>query len=175
MVADHKLGRLARTRLPRPSTAASPNGRYVRVETASSAGLRAASLQQIGQPAWLMASAPDDLAPVQLRDRHRGPVPHPHPGAAARRGRRPQRIRAGQLAQRTRTGVAVRDRGGRAGSYRGNASALRTGLPDAVRVLDAFHVVRLGFAAVDVTMGGIGRAAGLTLLGTAETICGQRG
>jgi transposase len=33
--------------------------------------------------------------------------------------------------------------------YRGYASALRTSLPDAVRVLDAFHVVRLGFAAVD--------------------------
>jgi len=33
--------------------------------------------------------------------------------------------------------------------FRGYATALRTSLPDAVRVLDAFHVVRLGFAAVD--------------------------
>ena len=33
--------------------------------------------------------------------------------------------------------------------YRGYASALSTALPHAVRVLDAFHVVRLGFAAVD--------------------------
>src|SRR3712207_2445402 len=33
--------------------------------------------------------------------------------------------------------------------YRGYAAALRTGLPTAVRVLDAFHVTRLGFAAVD--------------------------
>jgi hypothetical protein len=33
--------------------------------------------------------------------------------------------------------------------YRGYAAALRTGLPDATRVLDAFHVTRLGFAAVD--------------------------
>jgi transposase len=33
--------------------------------------------------------------------------------------------------------------------YRGYAAALRTGLPAAVRVLDAFHVTRLGFAAVD--------------------------
>lgn len=33
--------------------------------------------------------------------------------------------------------------------YRGYASALRRALPHAVRVLDAFHVVRLGFAAVD--------------------------
>jgi len=33
--------------------------------------------------------------------------------------------------------------------YRGYASALRTHLPHAVRVLDAFHVTRLGFAAVD--------------------------
>jgi transposase len=37
----------------------------------------------------------------------------------------------------------------RARPYRGYASALRTSLPDAVRVLEAFHVVRLGFAAVD--------------------------
>jgi transposase len=33
--------------------------------------------------------------------------------------------------------------------YRGYATALRTSLPGAVRVLDAFHVVRLGFDAVD--------------------------
>jgi transposase len=33
--------------------------------------------------------------------------------------------------------------------YRGYAAALRTHLPGAVRVLDAFHVTRLGFAAVD--------------------------
>ncbi|MPZ70184.1 MAG: ISL3 family transposase, partial [Actinobacteria bacterium] len=33
--------------------------------------------------------------------------------------------------------------------YRGYASALRAALPHAVRVLDAFHVTRLGFAAVD--------------------------
>ena len=33
--------------------------------------------------------------------------------------------------------------------FRGYATALRTGLPRAVRVLDAFHVTRLGFAAVD--------------------------
>jgi transposase len=50
----------------------------------------------------------------------------------------------------------LRDPGWRAGigvaaldPYRGYASALRTALPHAVRVLDAFHVVRLGFAAVD--------------------------
>ena len=33
--------------------------------------------------------------------------------------------------------------------FRGYATALRTSLPEAVRVLDAFHVVRLGQAAVD--------------------------
>ncbi len=33
--------------------------------------------------------------------------------------------------------------------YRGYAAALRTALPHAVRVLDAFGVVRLGFAALD--------------------------
>jgi transposase len=33
--------------------------------------------------------------------------------------------------------------------FRGYATALSAGLPDAVRVLDAFHVIKLGFAAVD--------------------------
>lgn len=33
--------------------------------------------------------------------------------------------------------------------FRGYATALRTSLPEATRVLDAFHVTRLGFAAVD--------------------------
>jgi transposase len=33
--------------------------------------------------------------------------------------------------------------------FRGYATALSTSLPQAVRVLDAFHVTRLGFAAVD--------------------------
>lgn len=33
--------------------------------------------------------------------------------------------------------------------FRGYATALRTCLPQATRVLDAFHVIRLGFAAVD--------------------------
>lgn len=33
--------------------------------------------------------------------------------------------------------------------FRGYATALRTSLPQAVRVLDCFHVIRLGFAAVD--------------------------
>jgi transposase len=33
--------------------------------------------------------------------------------------------------------------------FRGYATALRTQLPAAVRVLDAFHVVKLGFDAVD--------------------------
>jgi transposase len=33
--------------------------------------------------------------------------------------------------------------------FRGYATALSTSLPHAVRVLDAFHVVRLGSAAVD--------------------------
>jgi transposase len=52
--------------------------------------------------------------------------------------------------------INQRDRGWRAGigvaaldPYRGYASALRASLPHAVRVVDAFHVVRLGFAAVD--------------------------
>jgi transposase len=52
--------------------------------------------------------------------------------------------------------IAERDPGWRAGvataaldPFRGYASALRTHLPHAVRVLDAFHVTRLGFATVD--------------------------
>jgi transposase len=46
-------------------------------------------------------------------------------------------------AWRAGIGVAALD------PYRGYASALRASLPHAVRVLDAFHVVRLGFATVD--------------------------
>jgi transposase len=52
--------------------------------------------------------------------------------------------------------INQRNRGWRAGigvaaldPYRGYASALRASLPHAVRVVDAFHIVRLGFAAVD--------------------------
>ncbi len=52
--------------------------------------------------------------------------------------------------------IAERDPAWRAGvlaasldPYRGYAAALRSGLPGAVRVLDSFHVTRLGFAAVD--------------------------
>jgi transposase len=33
--------------------------------------------------------------------------------------------------------------------YRGYADALTTSLPNAVRVLDVFHITRLGFKAVD--------------------------
>jgi len=54
------------------------------------------------------------------------------------------------------TWLRDRDAGWRAGvhvaaldPFRGYASALRAQLPHAVRVLDAFHVVRLGFDAVD--------------------------
>jgi hypothetical protein len=52
--------------------------------------------------------------------------------------------------------IAERESGWREGirfaaldPFRGYATALRTALPDAVRVLDCFHVVRLGFACVD--------------------------
>ena len=52
--------------------------------------------------------------------------------------------------------VSARDAGWQAGigvaaldPFRGYATALRTTLPQATRVLDAFHVVRLGFDAVD--------------------------
>ena len=52
--------------------------------------------------------------------------------------------------------ISDRDQGWRDGitiaaldPFRGYATALRTGLPQATRVLDAFHVVRLGLDAVD--------------------------
>jgi len=75
------------------------------------------------------------------------------------RGRGPARLLdvvAGRSASALLSWVDEQDPVWRAGigtaaldPYRGYASALRTALPDAVRVLDAFHVVRLGFAAVD--------------------------
>src|SRR4051794_25536647 len=40
------------TRCPTPSTATSPNGRYVRVETAGGARLRCHLLPRFGQPPW---------------------------------------------------------------------------------------------------------------------------
>jgi hypothetical protein len=63
--------------------------------------------------------------------------------------------------------------------FRGYASALRAQLPAAVRVLDAFHVVGLGFDAVDQvrrrvqqeTLGHRGRA-GDPLYGICECRCG---
>jgi transposase len=62
----------------------------------------------------------------------------------------------GRSAQALSCWIAQREQDWRAGvtaasldPYRGYASALRTRLPAAVRVLDGFHVTRLGFAAVD--------------------------
>jgi transposase len=52
-------------------------------------------------------------------------------------------IAAREPAWRDRIAVAALD------PFRGYATALRTELPDAVRVLDAFHVVRLGNQALD--------------------------
>ncbi len=43
-----------------------------------------------------------------------------------------------------RPGLAAADRTASLDPYRGYATALAASLPDAVRVLDAFHVVRLG-------------------------------
>jgi transposase len=42
-----------------------------------------------------------------------------------------------------------RDPDGCAGSFRGYANAIRDELPEAITVLDAFHVVKLGSAIVD--------------------------
>jgi transposase len=52
-------------------------------------------------------------------------------------------VSARDQAWRDGIGVAALD------PFRGYATALHTTLPDAVRVLDAFHVVKLGFDAVD--------------------------
>jgi transposase len=71
------------------------------------------------------------------------------PGPAARRSGGPVGRSPGQLGQRAPPSLASRDRWRRAGPYRGHASALRSVLGSAVGVLDAVHVVRLGFAAVD--------------------------
>ncbi len=75
------------------------------------------------------------------------------------RGRGPARLLdvvEGRSASALLSWVNTQDPAWRAGittaaldPYRGYARALRAALPDAVRVLDAFHVVRLGFAAVD--------------------------
>jgi transposase len=79
---------------------------------------------------------------VDLTDR-RGPA------TIARRGRRPLRVGAAELGEPARAGVAGPDHHRGAGPVPRLRSALRTALPHAVRVLDAFHVVRLGFAALD--------------------------
>jgi hypothetical protein len=60
--------------------------------------------------------------------------------------------------------------------YRGYAAALRAALPHAVRVLDAFHVVRLGLSAVDEVRRRIqredtGTAAAATTRSTASAGC----
>jgi transposase len=62
----------------------------------------------------------------------------------------------GRSAEALSSWIAEREPGWRAAvaaasldPYRGYAAALRTGLPTATRVLDAFHVTRLGFTAVD--------------------------
>jgi transposase len=61
----------------------------------------------------------------------------------------------GRSAEALRCWIAQREPGRRAAvvavldPYRGYAAALRTGLPTAVRVLDAFQVTWLGFAGVD--------------------------
>lgn len=58
--------------------------------------------------------------------------------------------------------------------YRGYASTLRTTLPHAVRVVDAFHVVRLGFAAVDEVRRRIQREQTGHRGRTGDPLCGIR-
>jgi transposase len=75
-----------------------------------------------------------------------------HPGRAARL----LDVVEGRSGKALSDWVSARDRDWRDGitvaaldPFRGYATALRTQLPNAVRVLDAFHVTRLGLAAVD--------------------------
>jgi transposase len=75
-----------------------------------------------------------------------------HPGRAARL----LDVVEGRSGKALSDWVSARDRSWRDGitvaaldPFRGCATALRTQLPSAVRVLDAFHVTRLGLAAVD--------------------------
>ena len=71
-------------------------------------------------------------------------------GGSARlleRDRRPQRLSAGELGEPARPWLASRDRGGRVGPL--PRLRQRAALPSTTRVLDALHVVRLGFAVVD--------------------------
>ena len=69
--------------------------------------------------------------------------------APARRRAGPFREGVRGLDRRARAGVAGPDRLRRLGPLPWLRTALRTELPVAVRVLDAFHVVRLGFQALD--------------------------
>ena len=109
---------------------------------------RLAGVQALGvdETAFLAATADRRH---RVRHRHRRPDPTA--------GRRlldvvagPQRNRLVRLdfaaaTQAWRDGISV----AALDPFRGYATALRTALPHATRVLDAFHVIRLGFAAVD--------------------------
>ncbi len=86
-----------------------------------------------------------------VRHRHRGDArPGTGTGAAARR--RPRTVGRCCFAVDDGAGSGLASAGHDCltlDPFRGYATALRTSLPDAVRVLDALHVVRLGQAAVD--------------------------
>ena len=69
---------------------------------------------------------------------------------AARRRRRPLRHRLQDLARQPNpTGSSTASSTAALDPFRGYANAIRDELPDAVAVLDAFHVVRLGTQVVD--------------------------
>ena len=88
-------------------------------------------------------TAPDDVC-----DRHRRPDTG-SADAAARRGRRPVRCGARHLAARARRRLEGADRDRIAGPVPGYATALNQQLQQAVRVLDPFHVTKLGLTALD--------------------------
>jgi transposase len=69
--------------------------------------------------------------------------------SASGRRRRPLRNRLQDLAEGSTGRVRRRVETAALDPFRGYANAIRDGLPDAVAVLDAFHVVRLGTQVVD--------------------------
>jgi len=81
-----------------------------------------------------------DLTPI--RRRHR-------PGTTLGHGRRPVQGRVQDLARRPTPSVARRRRGRRDGRFTGFKTAAAEELPEAVAVMDPFHVVRLAGDALD--------------------------
>jgi hypothetical protein len=112
----------------------------------SFAAKRAWALNLTAPPAWLQVAAPKrarrDRGPHPRRGRER-----PRPAAGPREGP----IRKGLRRRLQERGVdfTAGIRTAALDSFRGYTNAIRDELPEALTVLDAFHVVKLGSAVVD--------------------------